>query len=86
MAPPQIKNNMHEYDYKGHNLASAAVTLYHSGVGYSPFLLYTLGSTVKQAFQHCKAGNCAPEGNATRLPSSGKGRHVHMYAWSRPLT
>ena len=28
----------HEYDYKGRNLASTAVILYHSGVGYSPSL------------------------------------------------
>ena len=34
MAPPQIKNHTHEYDYKGLN---PAVTLYHSGV-YSPSL------------------------------------------------
>ena len=28
----------HTYDYKGHNPASTAVTLYHSEVGYSPSL------------------------------------------------
>ena len=36
MAPPQVKFHTHEYDYKGCNLASTAVTLYHydSEVGY----------------------------------------------------
>ena len=33
-----VKFHTHEYDYKGHNPASRAVTLYHSGVGYSPSL------------------------------------------------
>ena len=36
MVPPQVKFHTHEYEYKGYNLASAAVTLYHSG--YSPSL------------------------------------------------
>ncbi len=33
-----MKFHTHEYDYKGHNLASTAVTLYYSGVGHSPSL------------------------------------------------
>ena len=35
MAPAQVKFHTHEYDYKGHNLASTTVTQYHSGVGYT---------------------------------------------------
>ena len=33
-----MKFRTHEYDYKGRNLASTAVTQYYSGVGYSPSL------------------------------------------------